>query len=66
MNRFRLLVLIAACGSTFAAAPAWTAVVADSGDPTVQYLLKDVVVTSCAASGTQRTLELRGHVTLIK
>jgi hypothetical protein len=66
-----------------------TVVVADSSDPTVQYLLrmcasggsipgatlveagqqyqlKDVVVTSCAASGTQRTLELRGHVTLIK
>ncbi|TAK53942.1 MAG: hypothetical protein EPO25_08915 [Gammaproteobacteria bacterium] len=160
MNRFRLLVLVAACGSTLAAAPAWTAVdaylkidgvegeskspaepvavaawsfgasnpstvravapprepatgqasgkrqpgamqaaastvrtltvvVADSSDPTVQYLLrmcasggsipgatlveegqqyqlKDVVVTSCAASGAQRTLELRGHVTLIK
>ena len=64
-------------------------VVADSDDPTVQYLLrmcasggsipgatlvesgqqyqlKEVVVTSCAASGDRRTLELRGHVTLIK
>jgi hypothetical protein len=30
------------------------------------YLMQDVVVTSCAASNGLRTMELKGHVTLIK
>lgn len=30
------------------------------------FAMNDVVVSSCAGSGTERTYEFRGHVTLMK
>lgn len=33
---------------------------------TERWELKEVIVTSCAVSGAQRTITLKGHVTLIK
>ncbi len=34
--------------------------------PGERYVMKDVVISSCAASGDERKIEFRGHITLMK